>query len=242
MCFVGKKIRDSLCLRAPVVNSPEKTPQPPPPPRLSTELAAIRQRLVAGGGAVTLDDVIHTLRGRAYTLLLILLALPFTTPIPLPGLSTPFGVAIGIIAFRLTLGMRPWLPARLRRRPLPPGFYGRLFALTGRVLGFLEKFLRPRLTSLTDPEPWRRAHALLILAAAAFLLLPLPIPFSNTFPAWVILLAAGGLLERDGKAILCAYAVALAGVLFFVFLGGAAQAGAEALFNFFSQRPPEPGS
>jgi hypothetical protein len=41
-----------------------------------------------------------------------------------------------------------------------------------------------------------------MLLAALSLLLPLPIPFTNSFPAWAILLMAGGiLLERDGLFI-----------------------------------------
>ncbi|EIP98234.1 putative ABC-type transport system, permease component [Opitutaceae bacterium TAV1] len=211
---------------------------------LSGELEAIRVRLAAAGDsgpdgtpeAVTLADVIATLRGRAYTLLLILLALPFITPIPLPGLSTPFGAAIAIIAFRLMLGQRPWLPEWLQKKRLPPGFFGRVFSVTEKVVRFLEKFLRPRPGLLTEQEWLRRAHALLIFASALVLLLPLPVPFSNSFPAWAILLAAGGLLERDSRAIVCAYAVAAAGVVFFVFLGGAVQEGFEALRAWWVNR------
>ena len=48
------------------------------------------------------------------------------------------------------------------------------------------------------------------------LLLPLPIPFSNTIPAWGILLIAGGLLERDGVFIIAGYVATLLGVAFLV--------------------------
>jgi hypothetical protein len=67
-----------------------------------------------------------------------------------------------------------------------------------------------------------RLHALVMFIAAVALLLPLPIPFTNSFPAWTILLLAGGLLERDGVAIVLGYVVFLAGVLYFIFLGEAA--------------------
>lgn len=89
--------------------------------KLSEELADLRDRSALG--ALTLREVIYTLGGRAYTLLVLLLALPFITPIPLPGLSTPFGLAIALIALRLTLGQRPWLPMKLQRKVLPPGFW-----------------------------------------------------------------------------------------------------------------------
>ena len=153
---------------------------------------------------------------------MLLLAIPFITPIPLPGLSTPFGLAIALIAFRLSLGQRPWLSRNLQRKELPAGFIGKVFAFSERLLRIFEKLLRPRLTFLTDTPLLVQLHAVLMLLAALALLLPLPIPFSNSFPAWAILLMAAGLLERDGLFILAAYVVFTGGVFFFIFLGEAA--------------------
>ena len=192
----------------------------PPPRKLSEELGELQAR--ASARAVTLREVIYILRGRAYLLLVLLLALPFLTPLPLPGFSVPFGLAIGAIALRLTLGQRPWLPMRLQRKELPAGFFSKLFAVAARILRFLEKFLRPRLAALTGTALLNQLHALLMLTAALALLLPLPIPFSNSFPAWSILLLAAGLLERDGLFILAGYVSFVAGVFFFIFLGEAA--------------------
>jgi hypothetical protein len=193
-------------------------PVPTAPVRkLSVELADLRLR--AGNGPITLREVIQLLGGRAYLLLVLLLALPFITPIPLPGLSTPFGLAIALIALRLSIGQRPWLPQSIQRKELPAGFIAKVFRAAEKILLFLEKFLRPRLTFLTDTPLLRQLHAVLMLAAALALLLPLPIPFTNTFPAWTILLLAAGLLERDGGFVLAGYLVFAAGVLYFVFLG-----------------------
>ena len=188
--------------------------------RLSQELTGLQTRFAEQ--PVTLREVIVVLRGRGYLLLLILLALPFCTPIPLPGFSTPFGFVIAVISLRLALGQRPWLPEKLLQKQLPAGFIGRLFTAAARSIRFCEMLLRPRWTWLTDLGLMRQTHALVMLLAALVLLLPLPIPFSNTFPAWVILLIAGGLMERDGAAIALGYAVFAAGVFYFVFLGGAA--------------------
>ncbi len=188
--------------------------------KLSAELADLR--VLSGQRVVALREVIAMLGGRAYTLLILLLALPFTTPIPLPGLAIPFSLAIALIALRLTLGQRPWLPEKILRKELPPGFFGKLFAFAEKVLRFLEKFLRPRFTWLTDTQLLRRLHALLVLVAALALLPPLPIPFTNLIPAWVILLVAAGLLERDGLFVLAGYLVFIAGVFYFIFLGDAA--------------------
>jgi hypothetical protein len=189
------------------------------PRKLSEELAGLQVQFMER--PVTLREVILVLRGRAYSLLLILLALPFCTPIPLPGLSTPLGLVIAIIALRLALGQLPWLPEKLQDRRLPSGFFSRLIAAAAGIIRLLEKLLRPRLTVLTDHGWLRQLHAVIMLIAALVLLLPLPIPFTNAFPAWAILLIAGGLMERDGAAIALGYGVFATGVMYFVFLGGA---------------------
>ncbi len=214
--------------------APKRRPRPPLPRRLSEELADLRNRFA--DQPVTLREVIYTLRGRAYTLLLILLSLPFLTPLPLPGLSTPFGLAIGFIAMRLSLGRRPWLPMKLQRKQLPAGFFSKVFTVTARVIAFLEKFLRPRLATLTASTVLLRMHAFVILLAALTLLLPLPIPFTNSFPAWAILLLAAGLLERDGLFILAGYAVFVLGVFYFVFLGEAAAQLVELILGWVKAR------
>jgi hypothetical protein len=200
------------------------------PRKLSVELAELRIR--AGERAVTLREVLYVLGGRGYLLLVLLLALPFITPIPLPGLSTPFGLAIALIALRLSLGQRPLLSKKLQRKELPAGFMGKLFGAAEKILRFFEKFLRPRLTFLTDTPLLVQLHAVLMLLAALALLLPLPIPFTNSFPAWAILLLAAGLLERDGVFILAGYAVFVLGVLYFVFLGEAAAQLVQALLDW----------
>ena len=50
--------------------------------------------------------------------------------------------------------------------------------------------------------------------------------------AWVILLLAGGLLERDGVFIFVGYVVFVLGVLYFVFLGEAATQLVQALVHW----------
>jgi len=198
------------------------------PRKLSEELAELHAR--AGERAVTLREVIYRLRGRAYLLLVVLLALPFLQPVPLPGLSTPVGFAIVLIALRLALGQRPWLPMKIQRAKLPPGFFGKVLRFTARLLRFLESVLKPRWAILTDTPLLNQLHAVVILISAAILLLPLPIPLSNLLPAWAIFLVACGLLERDGVFLVAGYAAFALGVTYFIFLGDVAQEAVVALW------------
>ncbi len=195
------------------------------PRKLSEELAALHVR--AGDRAVTLREVIYALRGRAYLLLIILLVLPFIQPVPLPGLSTPLGLAIVLIALRLSLGQRPWLPMKIQRIKLPPGFFGKVMAFTTRLIRFLESVLRPRWAWMTGTALLYQFHAVIVLVSALILLLPLPIPFSNVLPAWAIFLIACGLLERDGLFVFLGYVAFVIGAAYFILLGEIAQEAVE---------------
>ena len=172
---------------------------------------------------VRLREVIVLLQGRAYLLLMLLLSLPFLLPIPLPGLSFLLGAVIAVIALRLTLGQKPWLPARMLDRELPPKFFPMLLAGATRVLRFLEVMLKPRHLWLTESPLLLQLHASIIFVAAFVLLLPLP-PGTNFPPALCIILMSGGLLERDGRFILAGYFAFALNVVFF------------ALFAIYGQR------
>ncbi|MBL9201719.1 MAG: exopolysaccharide biosynthesis protein [Opitutaceae bacterium] len=190
---------------------------PTQPRRLSEELALILREFEVE--QVTLREVIGLMHGRGYLLFVMLISLPFCTPIPLPGLSTPLGLVIGIIGVRLALGQKPWLPARLLDLRLPPAVFKKVFAVTQRIILWFERLLRPRLLWLTATPMLRQLHAIPIVICAALLLLPLPIPFSNTVPAWSIMLISGGLLERDGGFILAGHVAALFAIAFFTVIG-----------------------
>ena len=84
------------------------TPTPDPLKKFSDELHALAARFQ--DHQVTLQEIIDALGARASALLIIILALPFCAPIAIPGLSTPFGLAILALAGCFALGRPPWLP------------------------------------------------------------------------------------------------------------------------------------
>jgi hypothetical protein len=179
--------------------------------RLSTELEALRARIQ--GRSLTLGELHRALHARGPALLLILLALPFCV-IAIPGLSMPFGLAIGFIGACLSLGREPRLPRFLLHRRLPPKRMEPLLASAARMARRLEGVVRPRLTFLHAGPGMARLVGLGVALAGLGLMLPLPIPFSNALPAWAVVLLALGLMERDGLFLLLGHLTVLAGWLF----------------------------
>jgi hypothetical protein len=182
-------------------------------PRFSEELQDLAQRFA--DRPARLSEILAATQGRGFDLLLLLIGLPFLTPIPLPGLSTPFGLVVLIIGARLALGRRPWLPERLLRRELPARFIARVMVMASRAVRWLEVLLRPRLSFLHEQWIYRRVAGTLIMLSGLLLLLPLPIPLTNSFPALTIVLLAAGAMERDGLFFLAGCATFAATLTYF---------------------------
>lgn len=190
------------------------------PARLSVELAEIAN--LAKETGVTLGELITRLQGRAYTLLLVLLPLPFCQPISLPGLSTPFGVVIALLGLRFALRQKPWLPRRLWSVQIPSKVLPSILKGSAKMLAFLEKLLHPRYVFFFDYRATQFLAGATIFACGLLLLLPIPIPLSNLFPAITVVVLAASVAERDGVMLCVGGFLFLATLAFFsaIFLGG----------------------
>lgn len=196
--------------------------------RLSAELHLLAERFAER--KVSLHEVMEVLGARASGLLIIILALPFCAPVSIPGLSVPFGIIILFIAARYALGLPPWLPKRLLATQLPARFFRALLEGASKFIGWIEKRLKPRWPWWTGTPARLRWHAAMVGFCGFLLLLPLVgIPFTNTFPALVIVVGMLGMMERDGMAIAAAYGLLVvtlaylgmfAGVMFELFKRG----------------------
>jgi hypothetical protein len=183
---------------------------------LSQELQNFRQRLT--GRSVRIAEILAATKGRGFHLLLVILALPFLTPIPLPGFSIPFGLIVFFIGFRLALGRKPWLPARLLAREISPKSLRKILRAASRLVRLLEFFVRPRLAFLQQSPVFARIAGALIMVSGLFLVLPLPLPFSNSLPAFTVVLLAAGALERDGLFFLAGCSMFAVSLGYFVLL------------------------
>jgi hypothetical protein len=178
---------------------------------LSTDLASLHARMK--DRALTLAELKHALKGRGSAMLLILLALPFCF-VAIPGLSMPFGIAISLIGACLMIGREPWLPRFIMNRRLSSARSDQLLAGAIKVARRLEKFVRPRLSFLHAGPGMLRLIGFGIVIAGVGLMLPLPIPFSNSIPAWAVVLLAVGMMEKDGLCVLLGHLTAVGTWLF----------------------------
>jgi len=181
--------------------------------KLSDQLEEILE--LATGETVQVRVLLDHLAVRGHALLAFFLALPFLQPIPLPGVSTPFGLAVALIGILMALGRPPWLPQRWQERALPTRLVVRIVRTGQHVMARAERFIRPRGQWL-HRHPWARAIAGIVLAVSGLeLALPLPILFTNTLPALVIATTSVGMLEEDGLLIVIGGVVFVLGLAVF---------------------------
>lgn len=69
---------------------------------------------------LTINDLIRRTEGRGLYFVMILLCLPFISPVPVPGLSNVVGVIIVVLAVKLALKLSPGLPRILGDRKFSP--------------------------------------------------------------------------------------------------------------------------
>ncbi len=178
---------------------------------LSRDLAELRNQTATTG--FSLGEVVGAFGDRGYGLLLVILALPSAMPLPAPGYSTPFGIALLLVGAQMLAGKRvPWLPQRVLRRRVTPKTGDRMLGYGMRFFGKVEHLVSPRLPWLFK-RGWLSFISLLLLAMAA--LMTLPIPLTNTVPAIAVFLLGIGLVEKDGFVVLAACVAAAAAALLY---------------------------
>ncbi|WP_019507581.1 exopolysaccharide biosynthesis protein [Pleurocapsa sp. PCC 7319] len=177
------------------------------------------------GQKVTLADILTLAGERVFGFLFVILALPSALPIPAPGYSVPFGVAMFFLAIQLIIGRdRPWLPAKIMNGSMP------LEKVQGVVkkgipwLQRIEALTQPRFSSICTSLPGR-----VVLGSAIALMsisMMIVIPGTNTLPAIGIFVTGFGLVEDDGAIsllglIICALGAAVStSILIAVVWGG----------------------
>ncbi len=164
---------------------------------------------------IDFDFLLDRLSRRAFGVMLLLATLPTFIPLPV-GVGSVSGALVVLVAVQVMLRLQhPWLPAFLRRRTLRRGALQQFSRRFDRVLGWVERYSRPRLTMLCDrvlPGVFTGVQLLLI-----GILLALPIPFTNFPIGFLLLIYCFALIERDGALLLIAWILGTGTIIGFGF-------------------------
>ncbi len=159
---------------------------------------------------VTLSDLLDLAGERSFGFLFVLLSFPSALPIPAPGYSVPFGIAMLLLAAQMLLGRQePWFPESWRTHGFEVTQVRRVLKLGLPWLRRIESISRPRLTPVCTSVPGRTVIGLAIALMAISMMFP--IPGTNTLPAMGIFVTGFGLLDDDGAISLAGLVLCLCG-------------------------------
>lgn len=187
---------------------------------------------LSNGQPISIKILVRVLAKKGYATLIVLFSLPFCLPIQIPGLSTPFGVALMFIGLRIAFGNVVWLPEWILTKTIPFSVFKKISSWIEWFLRKL-KFIKPRAISFVQNPYLQILHGLLVAILGFFLALPLPIPFTNLLSAIPLLLIGFALMENDGLVLGIAYILATFCFLFFIGLYVLGETGLKALLQHF---------
>lgn len=153
-----------------------------------------------GESSVTVEEFLGRMGHRAIALAILVFSLSAVVAGVVPGFSTLAALPIMFMSLQMMIGRSTiYLPKKIRQRELSPKVISGALARSIPSLKRIEKFMRPRLTWLTNHYA-EKFIALIIFILAG--VLALPIPGGNFLPSFTISLLALSLIERDGILLL----------------------------------------
>lgn len=154
-------------------------------------------------GPLCLGEVSDSLGGSSYSILCIILCLPFLSPLSLGPLATVGGLTLATLGWQLARGHpAPRLPARVRRIEMSPKVWQGLIQACLKVIGWCGRFSRARFERWLDGRLGARILGGGIIAAGLLMAVPLfGMPLNNTLPALAIILLCLAELEDDGLMV-----------------------------------------
>lgn len=164
--------------------------------------------------SMLIKDIFEVFGREGHYLFVLFLILPFLQPMPLFGLATPFGFLIAIVGLFAYLKKPAWIPNVIGNKKISRGTILKIISGAEIIFNKISFLVFPRMNFIFK-EPFKTLNMILFVTNALLLTLPIPIPFSNAFPAWVILFQIIAHLEKDGLFMLLSYFQSLACAIYF---------------------------
>jgi hypothetical protein len=177
---------------------------------------ADRDRLTVGGLVDVLDQ-------RSHAVVLAILMFPSALPIPTGGVTHVLELIAWLVAIQLVIGRTElWLPRRLGRHELGPGFTTKTVPAIARKVRWFERFAKPRLARVLHTRLVTTVlGVVLVLFVAGAFVAP---PFSglDTLPSIGVVVVCLGLVFSDALIVGSGVVIGFAGIGLVIALGRAA--------------------
>ncbi|MDI6723143.1 MAG: exopolysaccharide biosynthesis protein [Methanobacterium sp.] len=165
-------------------------------------------------GDITLKEFLKLMGDQGKLIISMLLAAPFLIPIYIPGT----GIIAGLIIFTLIISIifnRDLIPNRFQKKKISHKNLIKALDISSRVFNYIERFVKPRLLVMTTGLITPKVNKFFLLLSTLLFMFPLPVPLTNTLPAFGVFLLAAGTLECDGYLILAGYGAVIITIIYF---------------------------
>ena len=164
---------------------------------------------------MTLRAFLNLMGERGRLIMCMVLAAPFLIPLSIPGTGVLIGSIILLTSLSIVLDRYYLIPRFLLKRKMS---YKRLIKVLDtcyRILNFIEKYMKPRLLVMTNKKSSKIFNNFFLVLCSILFITPLPIPLTDTLPAFGIFSLSAGILECDGYLILFGYFIIVITAIYF---------------------------
>ena len=210
-----------------MASRPAQSGAEPDTPRVSTSL----ERWLKGEGEHTVAGLIDVFGTGSFALLFVLLLGVSALPLPTGGATHVFEIIAVLLALQLIAGRDEiWLPERWRKVELAGEGQQKFISGLLKVIRFLERFSRPRLTWMFQHRLSDIGFGALVIVLTVSAFLAPPFTGLDTLPSLGVVLLALSVLLQDALIAVLALACGAAGITLEIVLGEAAIKGIAGLF------------
>jgi hypothetical protein len=196
--------------------------------RISDRIEAWAQ----GEGEKTLGSLIEVFEEKSFAVIFVILLGVPALPLPTGGATHVFEVIAMLLSLQLIIGRdQVWLPQRWRRIVLAGSRQERFINGLLKLIRWLERYSRPRLSWLFDHRLSNSVFGLLIILLSIGAFVAPPFSGLDTLPALGGVLVSLAVLLEDIAILVIALVVGAAGVVLEIVLGRAAFSGIKQLFS-----------
>ena len=163
-------------------------------------------------------DLLEALHERGFGFLLFIFSLPAAIPLPGLGVNVIIALPLLFLTAQQAMGRQSiWIPEKMKYKSISKEKFE---AIVDKSLPFVKKiefFVRPRLGFITQGV---FSVFIGLLGMIMALSICIPLPLTNTVPAFGIALMAVGVIMRDGLAVIAGAIIGTAWVfmIFFVII------------------------
>lgn len=152
-------------------------------------------------------DIIQGLHERGIGMLLFIFALPAALPLPGLGINVIIALPLLLLTAQQAIGRHTiWIPERMKYKSVTKARFESVVKAAIPYIEKIELFIKPRLSFVTQGI---FSHLIGLSGLIMALSVCIPLPLTNTVPAFGIALMAIGVVMRDGLAAIAGMLIGL---------------------------------